>query len=248
MSNAMGISALGLINDMLQMDVISHNLANANTAGYKRQMTLVRSFDAELSQATGLSAANGFQSQANELVPNVRHVVDPSPGALNFTGNPLDVAIEGDAFFELADSAGVRYSRHGAFMVDRAGRLVNGEGLTVRGEEGEILLHGGEVTIDPQGKVHEDGDYAGQLKLVKFRDPTSLIRDGGGMWRAPTGMTAESAEHTGVRQGYVEASNVKAMEEMVRMITVLRHFETSANVIKGYDEMLGTAISTIAEF
>lgn len=248
MTNAVVASELSLMNDMLHLDIISHNLANANTAGYKRDIVVTNNFDAVLNEAISISATDICPSRQADPVPRVHRITDSSSGALNFTGNPLDMAIEGGAFFELMDSGKVRYSRQGAFTMDAAGRLVNSSGLVVSGEEGEILLHGGEVTIDRQGNVHEDGEYVGRLKLMTFKDLSALTKVGSGMWAAPAGAMGHTADDAQVRQGYVESSNVKTMEEMVRMVTTLRHFEATANVIKGYDEMMKTAISTIAEF
>jgi len=228
------------------LDIISHNLANAGTSGYKRDIP-VAGFEQLLSGEIG-SIANQLKAAQNPLVPGVARIVDFSPGALHFTGNPLDVAIEGDAYFELRGAQGVRFGRQGAFSLDAEGRLIDANGLIVSGEEGELLLHGGEVTIDQQGKVLEDGDYVGQLKLVRFASPDGLVKTGGGTLKAADGLSAEPVEDVSVRQGYQEASNVQVLDEMTRMMTTLRHFETTSRVIKGYDEMIGTAISTIAEF
>lgn len=245
MPTAISLSELSMFNDMRKLDIISHNLANANTSGYKRDMT-VSGFDQLLSQETEPFA--GFRMDKSQMVPEIECVIDFSPGALHYTGNALDLAIEGDAYFELQGNQGVRYSRQGSFSIDASGRLSNGNGLVVSGEEGEILLHGGEISIERDGMLYEDGDYVGQLKLVRFSVPSALSKNGGGMLSAPSAQMAEAAIDVGVRQGYKEASNVSVMDEMVSMISTLRHFETTSRVIKGYDEMVGTAISTIAEF
>jgi flagellar basal-body rod protein FlgG len=248
MTNAMGICELGMINDMLELNIISRNLAHANTAGYKRDISVTRSFESVLDRQIPVSEGYISLGRPAEPVPRVRAFIDRTPGALRHTANPLDVAIEGNAFFELVGTEGVRYARYGSFSRDAAGRLTNGQGLTVSGVEGEILLRGGEVTIDREGKINETGEYAGQLKLVTFDDLSTLEKAGGGTWAAPEGIKAVPVESVRVRQGYVEGSNVKAMDEMVRMMTTMRHFETTAAVIKGYDEIISTAISTIAEF
>lgn len=247
MTTAIGLSALGMINDMRQLDIISNNLANANTPGFKRDMAVTRGFDQLLSKESA-PLASLLQVGQSQMEPTVERAVDFSPGALHYTGNPLDMAIEGDAYFELQGRQGVRYSRQGSFSIDAGGRLSHGNGLVVSGEEGEILLHGGEITLERDGRLYEDGDYAGQLKLVRFASPSALIKSGGGTMSAPSGQMAQPASDVGVRQGYQESSNVGVMEEMVRMISTMRHFETASRVIKGYDEMVGTAISTIAEF
>jgi flagellar basal-body rod protein FlgF len=247
MTTAIELSALSMINDQQQLDIISNNLANADTPGFKRDVVLTHAFDQLLDRKTDSPSAQRAVG-GNPLVPKIVRNTDLSPGALQYTGNPLDVAIEGDGYFELTGNQGVSYSRRGTFSIDGSGRLVDGNGLAVNGEGGEILLRGGEVTIGRDGTVKEDGEYAGRLKLVQFADSSALVKDGGGLLKAPAGSLAEPATDCGLRQGYREASNVKGADEMIGMLSVQRHFETAARVIKGYDEMVGTAISTIAVF
>ena len=248
MPSAVGISELSLLNDMLHLDIISNNLANANVNGFKRDMAVTRSFDAVLADAIHgpETAMSGLRQ--SDAAPQVHRITDASSGALKYTGNPLDIAIEGDAYLELTNGGNVRYSRQGTFKIDAAARLVHSTGFAVSGEGGEILLQGGEVTIDREGNISENGETVGQLKLVRFKASDALTKIGRGMWTAPAGVMGEPVEGINVRQGYVESSNVDPMQEMVRMMSVMRHFETTSNVIKGYDEMMNTAISTIADF
>ncbi|MEE8058576.1 MAG: flagellar hook-basal body protein [Pseudomonadales bacterium] len=247
MTTAIDLSELSMINAMRQLDTISHNLANANTAGFKRDMVVTRKFESMLD--AGLQPTlDTFQIKQRQLVPEMQLRVDHAPGALRHTGNAMDLAIEGDAYFELRGDEGLRYSRLGSFSIDATGRLVNSQGLVVNAEAGDLLLSGGEVTVNRDGAVHENGEYIGKLKLMHFSDTSVLVKTGHGLMRATGQVTAQIATDSGVRQGYQEASNVRPMEEMVSMITTLRHFEATSNVIKAYDEMMSTAISTIAEF
>ncbi|MBV1787733.1 flagellar hook-basal body protein [Marinobacterium sp. D7] len=243
MSTAIAISELGMINDMRMLDVISNNLANANTEGFKRDIAVTRSFEQLLSQANGA----GPQLISDRLVPPLSVLSDHSAGVVHQSRSPLDFAIEGDGYFELSGNDGAFYSRKGAFHIDATGALVNSQGLTVSGVDGEILLQGGEVTVDRDGTIKESGEYVGQIKLVTFDSPEELERMGNGLWKAGA-QSAKPATESGVRQGYQEASNVKPMDEMVQMMETLRHFEATSQVIKGYDDIMGTAISTIAEF
>lgn len=245
MPNAMKISELGMLNDLRRLEIVSHNLANANTPGFKRDVGVTQGFEKHLDGELTLGA--GFlPTTANQLVPQIERTVDFSPGVQHFTGNALDLALEGDAFFELTGAQGGLFCRSGSFTIDSSGRLSNAHGLIVSGQEGEILLGGGEIIIDREGKIYEDGEYVGQLKLVSFADTTGLIKGVEGLI-APKGMVAEPATNFGVRQGYQETSNVRVADEMLRMMETQRHFESTSRVIRGYDEMLSTAISTIAE-
>lgn len=248
MTNAMTLSALGMINDVRQMDIISQNIANANTNGYKRDLPVSGTFPAEFESALLGMTQSAMPLQNNLPLPRVQSVLDASQGALRFTGNPLDVAIEGDGFFELSTAEGTRFTRHGAFKLDVGGRLVTADGHVVNGVGGEIRLLNTSPKIDKQGRLFDGEDMVGQLKVVRFDDTTGLHRLGGGLYMSDTVAEPVVGAHQGVRQGHLEASNVDAMHEMVRMIETTRHFEMSQKVITGYDEMIGEAISTIAEF
>lgn len=247
MPTAIELSEIGMINDMRLLETISHNLANANTPGYKRDIAVTLEFENLLSTQLG-TQLSGFAAGERQIAPAVQLLVDHAAGALQQTGNPLDLAIEGDAFFEVLTEFGTRYSRLGAFGIDGVGRLVDSHGFAIAGVDGDILLSGGDVTIDRGGSVFENGEYAGQLKLVAFEDPSLLVKEGRRLLRASDEAIVRTDNDSSVRQGYREASNVEVMQEMVRLVTTLRHFETTSRVLKGYDDMVDTAISTIAEF
>jgi flagellar basal-body rod protein FlgF len=244
MTDAVALSELGMINDLKLLDMISQNLANANTNGYKRSLPI-----ADISVTQFESVLADFAAGVRQQVPIIADHVDGSQGALKFTGNPLDLAIEGAGFFELETSDGVRYTRRGAFALDVNGRLATADGHIVNGLNGEIRLSGtAEPKIDAQGRIWEGENMTAQLKLVRFEDATPLQRVNGGLYVFNGKAASEMSVTGGVRQGHLEASNVTVMDEMVRMITTTRHFETTQKVITGYDEMIGEAISTIAEF
>lgn len=237
------LAEVALVNDMRQLDLISNNLANANTAGYKADV-LVQAFDGQLDQArsdlTGrLGGLDRFETTA---------LTDFAQGAMTRTGNPLDVAVEGTGFLQLMAPGEVQYTRGGSFSVDSQGRLVGGNGYPVLGVDGEIFLGGGDIAIGRDGVVTEDGEYMGQLSLVEFSEAGSLAKVGHGGYVAPQGLKARPSDSASVRQGFVEASNVDVMSEMISMMSMMRHFEMTANVLKGHDEIMNSAISSIAEF
>jgi flagellar basal-body rod protein FlgF len=244
MSDAMKLSELGMINDLKQMEMISQNLANATTGAYKRDLPVADAAVRFESMLTDF--ASGVQQR--QLVPGVARHIDSSQGVLKFTGNPLDLAIEGEGFFELATAEGLRYTRGGAFRLDVAGRLVTTDGHGVNGLNGEIRMLNAAPRIDAQGRIWDGEDMVAQLKLMRFENAAELQRLGGGLYIATSEGEAGVSAVEGVRQGHLEASNVNVMDEMVRMISTTRHFETTQKVITGYDEMIGEAISTIAEF
>lgn len=246
MTNAAVISELGMVNDLRQIAIISHNLANINTAGFKREQPVTGAFSSRFESV--LSAAGALHPGNEVTMPELTTIVDNSQGMLKLTGNPLDIAIEGDGFFELDTAQGARYTRKGAFSLDVSGRLVTSDGHIVNGVNGDIRLLTSTPRIDKQGRVWEGENMVGQLAVVQFKDNAALQRDGGGLYVANDAGEMRSTINNGVRQGYLEASNVNVMHEMVRIVEITRHFETLQRVISGYDQMIGEAISTIAEF
>lgn len=246
MADIMSITEISMLNDMRHMEMISHNLANANTAGYKRDIPHANAFSTQLDAVVG-NAVQQLPTTVAQLVPELAAVTDMSQGMLKLNNNPLSVAIEGEGYFELNTDHGTLYSRGGEFGLNAAGTLVSAEGYTVSGLQGDIRLLGNNPRIDGQGKVWEDEELVGQLKLVQFDKQAQITKVGQGLFSV-NGVARTLPEATRVRQGFVETGNVNATDEMIRMMTTVRHFEMSQRVITGYDEMVGQAISTLAEF
>lgn len=240
MIDALSAAEAGMMNDMLRMNSISNNLANSGTAGFKRELTSVRGFADQLDMLAGASGAPAVGR------PQLSTTTDQSPGVLKFTGNPLDLALEGDGLFEVMTEQGTAYTRQGGFHVDEAGRLVTANGMPVMGKDGEIRLTSGQPRVDREGKVWEGERLVGQLRTVKFQ-ADDLLKMGGGLYAARVSAQKDENSQTQIRQGYVEASNVVLMEETVRMIETMRHLESSQRVIQSYDEMLDKAINVIGE-
>jgi flagellar basal-body rod protein FlgF len=236
--SALDIAARIMGDDLYRLNLVSQNLANASTAGYKRSVAVATPFAEHLEAGTKSFAVSLSALSA---------AIDPRQGPLTQTGGALDLALEGPGFFELAGAEGPLYSRQGSFHVDAGGRLVNGAGLAVMGVSGEILLSGTEPRIDRQGRAFEGERQVAQLKIVRFADPAALAPLGGGLYRA--GAAGEtSLDSLQVRQGFLEASNVVSLNEMIAMIGLTRRFEAAQRVVQNYDGMLGTAIRTLGEF
>lgn len=240
MSQVYDIAEASLIQDMQRLNTISHNLANVSTIGYKRDISVQNRFENTL-ESVGLSDTQAEQQ-------GVAAKVDTSQGVLRNTGNALDVAIEGDAYFEVMSAQGKLYSRQGNFHVDGEGRLVDAAGRAVSGVDGEILIHGGQPQIKDDGQVWVGAEYRGQIKLTRFEDAGSLTKVGAGMYQA-TRLATAANELSGVRlrQGYLEGSNVDPTREMVNLITVTRHFESVQKALSTYDQMMESAIKSIGD-
>lgn len=249
MTDSVAITAASMLNSMTRLDVISHNLANANTTGYKRDLALTAPFDLQLSASIAALVPGSGEVDTTSVPPGVDRVSDMRSGVLRYTGNDLDVAIEGDGFFQVIDGNKSLYTRNGNFQRDAADRLVNSAGFAVAGQSGDIRLGDGAVFIDAQGQVWEDERIIDRLRVVEFADAERLQKRGGGLYAAD-GLQSMlvNEDSVRIRQGYLEASNVAAMQEMVDLMSTLRHFEMSQHVVKGYDEMIGQAIEVLGQF
>ena len=204
-----------------EMDVVANNIANVDTAGFK-----VESLISETkSEPLGGKASGGR---------NVQYVLDRGlsrdfgQGAMSGTGAPLDVAIEGDGFFQINTDAGERYTRDGRFTLDPTGRLVTGDGHAVGGEGGaEILIDpaNGPVTIARDGTISQGEERIGKLGVVRFASLSGLSKQGDGLYRNDANIAPEAAPDAILHQGSVEGSNVNAVLEVTRMIEVTREYE-----------------------
>lgn len=241
MSDLLAIAAKSMADDMARMATISHNLANATTPGYKKDITVSRPF-VEYLQAYGLAGTAPKTFVTSVPVPDT--VVDHKAGSVRYTGGNLDVALDGDGFVELASENGPLYTRQGNLQIDARGRLVHASGIPL---SGDITLTTTQVRIDPQGRVFDDDKPAGQLRIVSFDRSNALRKVGEGLFVAANASTGEPGD-TKVRQGYLENSNVVTVSEMVGVIETMRHFEANQKLIQGYDEMLDRAIRTLGEF
>jgi flagellar basal-body rod protein FlgF len=238
--NIFGVTAIGMKADEARVKVISQNIANALTPGYKAQIAstavLRPQFDA---------IVNTLSSMSTGMVLGI----DAHAGALRATGNYNDVAIEGDAFFELDSPTGPLYTRQGALRVDINGKLVGAQGLPLSGlGGGGVNLANAPFAITARGDVVQSGRTVGTLKLVSFEQPSKLEPLGDGTYAQgaarPTRQTAEAH----VRTGFSEASNVNSTQEMVRLTETVRHFEAMNKVVQGYDEALEQTMKKLGEF
>jgi flagellar basal-body rod protein FlgF len=240
MVDAIGAAIASMSNDIARMSVIGQNLANASTAGYRRELAVSVPF------SDVLAAGPGGAYPAP--LAGVDRIHDFRPGTLRSTGNPLDLAIEGDGFFEIQTEAGTRYTRQGNFRLDALGRLVTEPGFTVMGEAGEIVLTSAQASIDRQGRISEGDRPAGVVRVVRFTDPRALAHVGGGLYAATEGSAQRQDGYAHVRQGFLEGSNVNSTQEMVKMIETVRHFEAGQKVIQAYDDMLARAFAKLGDF
>jgi flagellar basal-body rod protein FlgG len=257
MSDSMFVAASGALTQQLRLEVLSNNLANLNTVGFKEDKA---SFEAHLPEMTDPSDAT--QGGVPEVLAttvlqpylsNNFHVtfegssINFSPGELKHTGNALDLALGGNGFFCIDTADGTRYTRKGNFTLNPDGELATADGKRVMGERGAIKIDGKEVVVDDKGSVVVDGTVVGTIKIVDFPQPYQLVKIGGSLFgfREDGGATEEKAEGTELLQGVLELSNVNAVRTMTEMIEVLRTYEAYQKVIQSMSETTTQAINEV---
>jgi flagellar basal-body rod protein FlgF len=243
MINGMLESSRGCVKEEVRMDIISNNLANSMSIGFKKDRI---SFQQLLEQNTQNDTA---KVSAEGLKPDnclVSIDVDMSEGDMQQTGNELDLAISGEGFFKINTPDGVRYTRKGNFTLDSTGNLMTQDGYNVMGKGGNINISGTNIAIGDQGTISVDGTVTDQLDIVDFADRQSLVKEDEGMFKnnSDNPETAISTETT-VKQGYVELSNVNVAEEMVNMIHSMRAFESYQKAMKTIDNINDKAINQV---
>jgi flagellar basal-body rod protein FlgF len=239
MKPVMAIAAGSMDHDLARLQSIAHNLANVSTTGFKREIVVGDSFPMIM---------DGVAHSTSLRAASTQRLLDMTQGPLRVTSNPLDLAIEGEGFLELLTPSGPRYIRSAAFKLDATGKLVHQDGHAVQGSSGTILLNGPEPTIDKRGNIFEKGEMVASLRVVSFVDNSRLVYEGGGLFRSTTEPVLRDSAETRVRQGHLEASNVNAPQEMVRLIEVTRHFESLQKMMQGLDEMGGKAAEKLGQF
>ena len=232
-------SAAGMLTRMVQQDVIANNLANAATPGYKKDGAFLN---------TMLEASLVLQKDArqNPLILNAQRIeTDMSQGGLRATGNPFDLALQGPGYFAVETPSGTMYTRAGSLTLNAEGELVTLTGYRVMGEGGAIQLPPGEFAVSDRGAISVDGVEVNQLKIAKFSESNSLVKKADGLFAARSGAIETKAPETTVSQGFVEDSNVSAIQEMVEMINMQQAYQASARALMAQDETLEKTVNQV---
>jgi flagellar basal-body rod protein FlgF len=202
------------------LDTIANNLANASTVGFRGERMVFSSLmaDAGVSNGTALNQAINRYGVLGEVD------LDQSQGALQKTGNDLDVAIQGPGYFVVDTPNGTAYTRNGSFQVSGKGELVTPTGDTVMGEGGAITMPPGHVSISADGTISVNGAVTGKIKVVEFPASTKITSLGNVYYSAPDDQ-AQEATQSDVRQGMLESSNVNPILGMVELVNAQRSAE-----------------------
>ncbi|MBV9850808.1 MAG: flagellar basal-body rod protein FlgG [Armatimonadetes bacterium] len=256
MMRALYSAATGMMAQQTNMDVISNNLANVNTVGFKHSRADFQDLMYQEMRPAGATAADGVTTPTGlEIGLGVKPAATETmfdPGSLQNTGNPLDVAIQGNGFFKvLLPDGSTGYTRDGSFKLDNQGKLVNSDGYAIQPEI--TIPSGSQVNIGADGTVSvvqgnsTQPQTVGKIALTNFSNPAGLEHIGGNNYQetaasgAPTDGTAGQNGYGSLTQGTLEMSNVQIVQEMVNMITAQRAYETNSKAIQTADQMLATA-------
>ncbi len=231
MLKGISMAALAMKNQVARNDMIANNLANTNTAGFKKDIAVFQQDNgaAEDSGSSIILAASFEQ------------------GPVTRTDRPLDVAIQGDGFFVVETDEGDRYTRAGSFAVNSEGVLTTVEGDIVASSSGSIQIPPGEIDISREGQVRVNGADAGRIRVVNFEDCSKLEKIGSSLWKAPDDLSPGdlAEEETELLSGFLESSNVEVITQMTEMISALKAYEISQKALKSEDQVLGKLIETV---
>lgn len=243
----------GLANEQKRLDIMSNNLANSATVGYKQENVANQSFD----EVMTIKIRDGSVGYCNQYIGGMSLGVkigevytDYGQGAFRDTGNTFDFAIEGKGFFKIrvVDSAGresYKYTRNGSFKMTKDGYVVDAEGNHLQGKSGDIQVPvDATISLDVTGGIFANDELIDQLQLVDFADYDYLEKYGNNMYQPVAGATEIEADGL-VYQGFTEQSNVNAVSEMVDMITITRAYEANQKVMQTIDNMLDASVNSI---
>jgi flagellar basal-body rod protein FlgG len=261
MIRALYTAASGMSAQQANIDNVAHNLANANTAGFKKSRVEFEDLVYDQMRVAGAPTSTTAEAPIGlETGLGVRPVAtsrDFASGNLRNSNGPLDLAIQGDGFFQINLPSGeIGYTRTGSFHLNAEGAIVTNEGYLL---EPQIAIpnNATSITISKDGIVSATipnsvgSQQVGNIQLATFQNPAGLRANGGNIFLATTqsgdpqvGAAAEESRGS-IAQGFIEDSNVSVVEEMVNMILGQRAYEANSKVIKAADEMLAN-VNTLA--
>ncbi len=245
MTRGVYTAAAGMLASQAAQDTIAQNLANAATTGYKEDVPRFESFESALASSSNGSSIGVLGSGAGlkDVTTNF------AAGGLQKSGNPLDIALTGDAALAVQTPQGIRLTRDGSLSLNTQGTLTLSDGQTpVLGADNrtiQIPAKTKEISISPRGDVAADGVRVGRLRLASLSTADGPKKVGDNEYAVqflrPAPATAT------VHQGYLEASNVNVVKEMVSMISIMRAYETNQKMMQSEDDTTGKAVEEVSK-
>ncbi len=245
MSQAMYAAVSGASNNQLRLNILTNNLANVNTVGFKKD-NLYFHIPGEKDDSRTTQASKVFRISPPAEPYETRTDFSPSP--LRYTSNPLDVALDGEGFFCVNTPEGKQYTRRGNFSLTQEGKLITQEGFPVLGKSGEIIIKGKNIAVDEAGEITADGNPVDTLQVVSIGNPHMLKKISSTLFAPQSDPVDEQkAENVKVAQGFVETSNVNGVRTMTEMIDVMRGYESYQKVIQFLSDAAKKSINEVGK-
>lgn len=264
MNRGLYTAAAGMMMQMARQDALANNLANVNTGGYKKQTAISKEFPQMLISRLGEAKYN-LQGELEPVKPkyigNVGTGVcidaiftDYQEGRLRSTEQPTDLALVDNGitiadgtynpgFFVVNTPNGVRYTRNGEFKLNSESYLSTNQGYLVLDTDNMPIQIEGEFTMDKQGRISVNGEEIAQLQVVNFPNPNLMERVGDNLYNSTEEATV--VENPKILQGYIEDSNVNAVQEMVTLISCTRAYESLQKMVQAQDDLNDVAINQV---
>lgn len=244
-----------------RLDAISNNLANVDTAGFKRDVSVSKSFSELLlrrTEADGVYKTSMGSADAAPVIGKLGLGVETNEnftefeqGSFRATSSATDLALGGEGFFAVETPLGERYTRNGNFLLGKEGILETKDGYPLLGENGYIHVEDDKFMINEDGMIYsKEGEFIDRVRVVRFENDRYLKKMGNSLWSSNEisgdAFIAEGKERPKMLQGYMETSNVNVVNEMVRMIEVNRAYEANQKTIQSQDSMMSTLWTKVA--
>ena len=244
-------STQGMMAMSVKQDVIANNLANASTVGFRKEGLIISSFtdimDREVSgmEQASSETMSGHQLQTSTEIHH-RSATHMSQGALKETGSSFDLALsdDGGGMFTIKTNRGIEFTRAGKFRLNNEGYLVTPDGSQLLGHNGPIKATGNEFKVTDNGEVKVDGRTVDRILVSEFEETGDMKRAGSTAFNAATPRVRAKKDFQ-IKQGYLEMSNVNALQEMVGLMQVMRNFEANQKALSSNDQRLQKAVSEL---
>ena len=238
--------ASGMITKNRNLNVISNNMTNMNTPGFKSDTMVSTTFQEEvLSRYGNLDRSEPVEVGATTMILTPEETIaDFAQGSYEETGHPLDFALAGSGFFVIQAEDGVRYTRNGSFIIDDGGYLsLQGSGR-VLGTNGPIHLYSDDVTVNPRGVISIGDIPIATLLISDFEDYALVTKDADGLFQS----AAQPINGTAVVMGKtLETSNVDSIREMTEMMSSQRSIQSLSQILKMYDELMAKTVTELGK-
>lgn len=253
MLDGMKMATQGLLAMSARQDIITNNLANAGTVGFRKEGMVISSFTEILNREMGMSGmtqAGGEVSTSGGMeargILTHRSLTHMEQGSLKETGNPFDLALDdgGKGFFTLQTPEGIRFTRAGNFKLSTSGYLVDVNGSFVLGHRGPIKVEGTDFEVTNEGIVKVNGKAVDRLLVTTFTDPTQMKKAGDTEFVAEQGGVKATTDFQ-LKQGYLEMANLNQVQEMVDLMMVMRNFEANQKALQAHDQRLQKAANEL---